>query len=160
MWREAERSKSLVELLVGGAAVAIEPWCFDGDVVLFARVCSDQDREAHGGVAVNDGEIPCGRAAISDAEMRAAIDELRHTDEPFDSGAITTAWESRGELHAPWAHWNGRTRWWHRQRRRRSRWSLLRAVDVPGSERFRLMNACGPAADHFLERGLGRAGGE
>ncbi|MEU6895937.1 aminoglycoside phosphotransferase family protein [Streptomyces sp. NPDC046557] len=47
--------------------------------------------------------------AAADAETRAAIEELRHTDEPFDAEAALAAWEEA--LAAP--GWSGKPRWIH-----------------------------------------------
>ncbi|WP_371681469.1 aminoglycoside phosphotransferase family protein [Streptomyces sp. NBC_01276] len=47
--------------------------------------------------------------AAADADTRAAIEELRRTDEPFDAGAALAAWEE--SLAAP--GWTGEPRWIH-----------------------------------------------
>ena len=47
--------------------------------------------------------------ATADAETRAAIEELRRTDEPFDAEAATEAWER--SLAAP--SWAGAPCWTH-----------------------------------------------
>jgi aminoglycoside phosphotransferase (APT) family kinase protein len=47
--------------------------------------------------------------ATVDAPTRAAIEELRRTDEPFDGGALMAAWEAA--LAAP--PWKGPPRWVH-----------------------------------------------
>ena len=51
-----------------------------------------------------------GRPLIAeDREMRAAVETLRHTDEPFDADEITAAWAAA--LAAP--PWTGRACWTH-----------------------------------------------
>ncbi|MGH3376884.1 MAG: phosphotransferase [Actinoallomurus sp.] len=50
-----------------------------------------------------------GSLATVDAETRAAIEELRHTGEPFDAEAATNAWEE--SLAAP--PWTGAPCWVH-----------------------------------------------
>jgi aminoglycoside phosphotransferase (APT) family kinase protein len=50
-----------------------------------------------------------GRLATVDAEMRAAMEALRHTGEPFDPAAIATAWAE--SLDAP--QWMEEPRWVH-----------------------------------------------
>ena len=47
--------------------------------------------------------------ATADAEARPAIEALRRTDEPFDTGAVVAAWETA--LAAP--PWAGRPCWTH-----------------------------------------------
>lgn len=63
------------------------------------------------GIDLPDGP-PAHRGApliTEDREMRAAIEALRRTDEPFDADAITAAWEEA--LAAP--PWTGRACWTH-----------------------------------------------
>ena len=50
-----------------------------------------------------------GLLAAVDAEMRAAMEALRHTDEPFDPAAIAASWAE--SLDAP--QWTDTPRWLH-----------------------------------------------
>ncbi|KAB2354226.1 aminoglycoside phosphotransferase family protein [Actinomadura montaniterrae] len=50
-----------------------------------------------------------GPLASVDAGMRSAVDELRRTDEPFDTAAILASWDQ--SLRAP--TWTGPPRWLH-----------------------------------------------
>lgn len=97
---------------------AVHRW-IDGEVLVEGRV------DAPGQLArdlaafvtalrevATDGGPPAHRGdplAAADAETRAAIKELRHTDEPFDAEAALAAWEEA--LAAP--AWPGRPRWIH-----------------------------------------------
>jgi aminoglycoside phosphotransferase (APT) family kinase protein len=67
-------------------------------------------------VAIRTIDLPDGPPAhrgqpliTEDQEMRAAIEALRHTDEPFDTDEITAAWEEA--LAAP--PWTGPACWTH-----------------------------------------------
>ncbi|MFF5707271.1 aminoglycoside phosphotransferase family protein [Streptomyces sp. NPDC012794] len=97
---------------------AVHRW-IEGEVLVEDRV-EDPGRLARDLAAfvtalrgVDPGEGPRahrGRPlAAADAETRAAIEELRRTDEPFDAGAALAAWEEA--LAAP--AWSGEPRWIH-----------------------------------------------
>ncbi|MEV5729115.1 aminoglycoside phosphotransferase family protein [Streptomyces pharetrae] len=67
-------------------------------------------------IAIRRIDLPGGPPAhrskplvTEDEEMRAAIEALRHTDEPFDADEITAAWEEA--LAAP--RWTGPACWSH-----------------------------------------------
>ncbi|MGI5232902.1 aminoglycoside phosphotransferase family protein [Actinoallomurus sp. CA-142502] len=72
---------------------------------LAAFVTALRKFDADGGPAAYRG-VPL---ATVDASTRAAIEELRHTDEPFDAAAATDAWER--SLAAP--PWTGAPCWVH-----------------------------------------------
>ncbi|GLY77051.1 aminoglycoside phosphotransferase family protein [Actinoallomurus iriomotensis] len=72
---------------------------------LAAFVTALRKFDADGGPAAYRG-VPL---ASVDASTRAAIEELRHTDEPFDAAAATDAWER--SLAAP--PWTGAPCWVH-----------------------------------------------
>ncbi|MFF9324321.1 aminoglycoside phosphotransferase family protein [Streptomyces sp. NPDC014776] len=95
---------------------AVHRW-LDGEVLLEGDASEDLARDLASFVtalrrAGLDGGPPAYRGAplrTADAETRAAIGELRRTDEPFDADALLAAWESA--LRAPdWAH---APRWTH-----------------------------------------------
>ncbi|MEW2353007.1 aminoglycoside phosphotransferase family protein [Spirillospora sp. NPDC029432] len=61
------------------------------------------------GIEGGPGAARGGPLATVDAETRTAIEELRHTDEPFDADAATAAWQDA--LAAP--PWTARPCWLH-----------------------------------------------
>ncbi|MFF4104208.1 aminoglycoside phosphotransferase family protein [Streptomyces sp. NPDC001903] len=89
------------EVLVEGRAQ--EPERLARDLAAFVTAMSAAELGA--GPRAHRGR-PLGAA---DAETRAAIEELRHTDEPFDADAALAAWEEA--LAAP--GWSGEPRWIH-----------------------------------------------
>ncbi|MBW5481888.1 phosphotransferase [Streptomyces bambusae] len=89
------------EVLVEGRADAPEQLARD----LAAFVTALRGAELGAGPPAHRGEP----LAAADAETRAAIEELRHTDEPFDADAALAAWEEA--LAAP--GWTGEPRWIH-----------------------------------------------
>ncbi|MFJ3881010.1 aminoglycoside phosphotransferase family protein [Streptomyces sp. NPDC090077] len=99
-------------------AWAVHRW-IDGDVLVegVADGSGRLARDLAGFVTALRGVSPGGgpRAhrggplSAEDAETREAIEALRRTDEPFDAGAATAAWEEA--LAAP--GWSGEPRWIH-----------------------------------------------
>lgn len=80
-----------------------EPETLARDLAAFVTALRKVD--ADGGPAAYRG----GPLANVDAYARASIEELRHTDEPFDAEAATDAWER--SLAAP--PWTGEPCWAH-----------------------------------------------
>lgn len=85
----------------------------EGDLAEPERVARDLAEFA---VAIRKIDLPGGPAAhrgepliAEDQAMRAAIESLRRTDEPFDADEITAAWEEA--LAAPL--WTGPACWTH-----------------------------------------------
>ncbi|MEV6263927.1 aminoglycoside phosphotransferase family protein [Streptomyces sp. NPDC051784] len=97
---------------------AVHRW-IDGDALVEGRAEHPERlaRDLAGFItALRGAELGAGPPAhrgepltAADAETRAAIEELRHTDEPFDAGAVLAAWEEA--LDAP--AWSGEPRWIH-----------------------------------------------
>jgi aminoglycoside phosphotransferase (APT) family kinase protein len=77
-------------------------------VAIVARLVREgqlRQGSVHGGPSAYRG-VPL---ATVDAQTRAAIEELRHIDEPFDAEAATAVWEE--SLAAPL--WTGPPHWLH-----------------------------------------------
>ncbi|MEU6405747.1 aminoglycoside phosphotransferase family protein [Streptomyces sp. NPDC046985] len=89
------------EVLVEGQAEAPERLARD----LAGFVTALRGAELGAGPPAHRGEP----LAAADEETRNAIEELRHTDEPFDAEAAFAAWEEA--LAAP--GWSGKPRWIH-----------------------------------------------
>lgn len=99
---------------------AVHQW-IEGDVLAEGRVAESASEPLARDLAAFvtamrevdfDGGPPAHRGAplaSEDADTRAAIEALRHTDEPFDADAALAAWESA--LAAP--GWSAAPRWIH-----------------------------------------------
>ncbi|MFB4302185.1 aminoglycoside phosphotransferase family protein [Actinomadura sp. NTSP31] len=95
---------------------AVHRW-LDGEPPVEGQATADLARDIAGFVlALRRTAVPGGPAAYRggpaasvDTEMRAAIDQLRRTDEPFDADAIQASWDE--SLRAP--AWTGPPCWLH-----------------------------------------------
>ncbi|HEU5030671.1 MAG TPA: aminoglycoside phosphotransferase family protein [Spirillospora sp.] len=95
---------------------AVHRW-LDGSPTVEGEAGADLARDLAGFVlAFRKISVPGGPPAYRggpltsvDAAMRSAVDELRRTDEPFDTDAVLASWDE--SLRAP--AWTGPPRWLH-----------------------------------------------